>query len=611
MKKFLIVAIFVLSMSMISEAENVRLEASLERERVSIGNPVYLYLTIYGVRDTGRLDLPSRDGLQVKYVGASTSISIVNGVSSESVTHTYLVLALKKGEFRIGPFIVNYGGLEYKADAVTLIASDTPQSSASPPPKAPAQATIRPSSGQVQGAPGEIFDRDKIFLTMDIGKMLVYINEEVPLNIKLYVDNLGLRDIEYPVYSHEGFSTGERSEPERRREISGGRRYETLIFKQKLFGIKEGDYILGPAKIGGKVLVRKNPSGRGNIFNDDFFSSRFGYQAFPIEVVSDPIHVTILPFPEKGKPANFQGTVGNFNFDAYPVFSRVKVGDPVTLRMTISGEGNLDTVTAPSVELPDTFKTYEPQVTINDGKKIYEQVIIPKSADAKEIPAVSFSFFNPSSKKYETINRGPFPLEVSKDPESEIGARMFSISSDGDMLYPKEKIGEDIVHVKQKMGRIYPKGKFLYNNCLFLVSLFIFTGLFTAFYAIHRKKERMIRDKSYARFLKAPKKARRGIETARRDLEKKDIPAFYDTIFKVFQEYFAGKFNLPKGNITAQVVKDKLIARGINEARLKELQDIFTKCELERYAPALSGEKDAKEIFEKVRHIIDYMEKMK
>jgi len=611
MKKFLILAILAMLISPAAKAEDIRVEASLERNRVSTGNPVYLYLTISGVRDTDRLDIPSRDGLQIKYVGPSTSVSIVNGATTQSVTHTYLVIALKQGEYRIGPFLINYGGREYRAEAVTLTASNVPGSSGSSTGASSHHTTrVPPSPGQV-AAGAEIFDRDKIFLTMDIGKMLVYINEEVPLTIKLYVNNLGLRDIEYPVYPHEGFSVGERDEPQRRREISGGVRYETLVFRQKLFGIKEGNYVLGPAKLGGKVLVRKSPSRRGNLFNEDFFSSRFGYQAFPIEVVSDPIHVTILPFPAEGKPSNFQGTVGNFNFSAYPVSSKVKVGDPIMLHMTVSGAGNLDTVTAPKVEPSDKFKTYEPQVTIKGGKKMYEQVIIPKTADLKEIPAVSFSFFNPARKKYETIIKGPFPIEVTKQPESESGVGMFSISSNGDVLYPKEKIGEDIVHLKEKFGRVYRKEESLYTSPFFWAGQLILTGLFFVFYFLSRKKERMLSDKSYARFLKAPKKARKGIEAARADLAKGDIHAFYDTIFKVLQAYFAGKFNLPRGNISVQVVKNKLSARGIDEEKLKNLSDIFSKCEIARYAPAFAGKKEAVEILEKVRHVIDYMEKLK
>ncbi|MBL7073499.1 MAG: protein BatD [Candidatus Omnitrophica bacterium] len=611
MKKFLIMAMFVMLILPAANAEDIRVEASLERSRVSLGNPVYLYLTIYGVRDTDRLDIPSRDGLQIKYVGPSTSVSIVNGVTTQSVTHTYLVIALKQGEYRIGPFIINSGAREYKAEAVTLTASNAPSGSGSSTGVSPPRATsVPPSPGQIT-AGSEIFDRDKLFLTMDIGKMLVYINEEVPLTIKLYVNNLGLRDIEYPVYPHEGFSVGERDEPQRRREVSGGVRYETLVFRQKLFGIKEGNYVLGPAKLGGKVLVRKSPSRRGNVFNEDFFSSRFGYQAFPVEVVSDPIHVTILPFPAKGKPANFQGTVGNFNFSAYPESSKVKVGDPIMLHMTISGTGNLDTVTAPKVELSDKFKTYEPQVTIEGGKKVYEQVIIPKSADVKEIPAVSFSFFNPVRKKYETITKGPFPVEVAKQPESESGMGMFSISSNGDVLYPKEKIGEDIVHLKEKPGRMYCKEEVLFTSPFFWAGQLLLTGLFLVFYFLSRKKERMLSDKSYARFLKAPKKARKGIETARADLAKGDIHAFYDTIFKVLQVYFAGRFNLPRGNITVQVVKDKLASRGIDEEKLKNLSDIFSKCEIARYAPASAGKEEAAEILEKTRRVIDYMEKLK
>ncbi|RKY41706.1 MAG: hypothetical protein DRP85_05315 [Candidatus Makaraimicrobium thalassicum] len=606
MKKTLIIftAVF-LFVSGFARAEDMRLEAALERNRAAVGNPLYLYVTFYGSQSVERPEMPSLDGLQIKYVGPSTKISVVNGRVSRFISHMYLVIPLKSGRFEIGPFFVESHGQIYKAPAVTLTADGAPAAAQARAPGA------LPAGNEPQGAPSYVSDR--VFLVMDIGKRLVYINEIVPVTIKVYLMNVqGLRDIEYPVYPHEGFSAGELAEPEKRTELVHGVRYNVLVFRQDLFGIKEGDYILGPAKLRCNLITRKQSSRRSSIFDiDDFFSRRFGYRTYPIELESKDIPVSILPLPEDGRPRDFQGAVGDFAMDVNVNPPEVKVGDPVVLRMTISGEGNLDTVTAPCLLSAEKFKTYEPQVTKKGGKKIYEQVIIPKTDEVKEVPEVVFSFFDPESGQYKTIRKGPFPLDVVEQPESERGVKMVSMPGVDQMFYPGEKLGRDIIYIKENIGDLRRKGRFLYRNPLFWAGQFMPLVLFGVFCVKHRRKERILRDKSYARFLKAPRKARKGLARARAYLGRDDVLPFYDVIFKTLQEYLGGRFDLPRGNVTIQVIEDRLRPARVDESILGMLRDVFSRCEMARYASSVPGGHEAKEILEKARRIISYMEKIK
>ncbi|MFC1480344.1 BatD family protein [Candidatus Omnitrophota bacterium] len=601
---FILTVIFAITAS-VAWGQGTRFEASLERRNVSVGNPIYLYLSFYGSQDVDRPDIPSVDGLKVKYVGPTSKMSVINGQVSQSITYAYLIIPIKKGEFEMGPFFTSYQGQMYKADAVKLSVSDTPvQVTRSGPVFAPNARQTTAKAPYVD---------DKIFLVIKIEKRRIYVNEVVPVTVKLYVTGMSLRDIEYPSYAHEGFSAGPFEEPERRRETARGAKYDVLIFKRNLFGIKEGDYILGPAKVQCKMLVRKEIPRSSifdkSIFDDDFFNSSFGYNAYPVELESDGIPVTVLPFPEEGRPLAFQGAVGDFSMNVYVDPPKVKVGDPITLRMTISGTGNLDTVTAPSLAPTDKFKTYEPQVSKKGGKKIYEQVIIPKTDDAKEIPKVSFSFFNPYLQKYETIQRGPFPVEVMTQPEGAV--KMVSMPGAQQIFYPQEKLGKDIIHIKENVGGLRPRGRFLYNSWLFWAGQVAPLALFAVFYAGHRKKERMIRDKGYARFLKAPRKARKGLIKAKAQLGKDDVLPFYDIIFKTLQEYLGDRFNLPKGTVTSQVIDQRLSPGGCDQGILEMLQDVFSRCEMARYASFVPGGHEEEEVLEKVKRIIDYMEKVK
>ena len=118
-------------------------------------------------------------------------------------------------------------------------------------------------------------------------------------------------------------------------------------------------------------------------------------------------------------------------------------------------------------------------------------------------------------------------------------------------------------------------------------------------------------DKRYARFLIAPGKAKKGIKKAQNYLAKDNITRFYDSIFKTYQEYLGNKFNLPIGSVTAFVVEDKLRPANCEEGMLKMIREVFGECEMARYASSQMGAHEAEGTFEKVRKVIDYLEKVK
>jgi len=344
-----------------------RFEASIERGRVSEGNPVYMYLTFHGSQSVEKPDVKSVEGLQIKYIGPSTKITVVNGVMSQTVTHTYLIIPLKEGVFTLGPFYAEYKGNIYPTDILTLNVGRVGPGSGGAGPQRTRVQTPSPLPGGQAHTEADPYVSERVFLKMDIGKRLVYMNESVPLTIKLYVTDTGLKDIEYPVFEHEGFSSGEFIEPERKIEMVGRRKYEVLIFKKDLYAIKEGNYFLGPVKLKSKMVIKRDRARRHSVFNrrifdDDFFGFA-QYETYPIELVAEEIPVTIMPLPEEARPEEFQGAVGTFSMEVFVDKSVVNVGDPVVVKSTISGMGDLDTVTSPRIQPGEFFKSYEPQVT--------------------------------------------------------------------------------------------------------------------------------------------------------------------------------------------------------------------------------------------------------
>ncbi len=629
MKKTIGITLLLLFVFMsVCGARGTRLEAALEKSQVTLGNPVYLNVVFHGAQNATRPDMPEIEGLRIKYVGPSTQVFVNNGRVDESITHAYLVVPLKEGTFKIGPFFVDHRGQTYSAPAVRLsvsggrggtipgigqIGSNVPSASSGQP-----SAQSHPSAPSQNTEAIKAYTGDRVFLVASIPRREVYVNEIVPLTVKLYVDNLGLKEIEYPNFSFEGFSVEQWSEPDKRQERHDGKDYNVLVFRRNLFGIKEGRYTIGPASLGCKAVVPKTSTRRRSsmfgrsVFSDDFFSGIFEkYETYPMKLESGTIEIIVLPFPKKGRPSDFQGAVGDYAMEVRVEPRDVKVGDPITVRTVITGTGNMDTVTAPKVGATDDLKTYEPQASKKENRKIYEQVLIPKTKNVKEIPALSFSFFNPSTGEYKTVTDGPVAVKVTERPESEKMVKVVSMGGGEKMLYPQEKLGRDIIYVKENIGTLRSSGRYVHREPLFWGAQSIPLILFLILLGVHHRKEKMRTDKKYARFLLAPGKARKGIKKAQHYLAKDNLAGFYDSIFKTYQEYLGNKFNLPIGSVTASAVENKLRPVDCKEGMLEMIREVFSECEMARYAPSQMGGSEAEGTLEKVRKVIDYLEKVR
>ena len=607
-KIFFICLVIAVSVAAVVHAQDKRLEAELEMDQVSPGNPLYLYITFYGAHSVNPPDVPRIDGLQIKYVGPSTKVSVINGQVSRSITHMYIVIPLREGEYDLGPFSVKHEGRTYTSNVARLSASRTPSPGARP--SVPTPSGVPDYSDQRQ----RIYAGDRLFLKMETNTREVYLNEVVPITVKLYVQRMSLRDIEFPVYNHDGFSASKMEEPQRHRETVGGMPYDVLVFRQELFAIKEGEHTLGPASIKAKVVtkadrVRRRASIFGrSLFRDDFLGD---IEMYPVQLQSDPVKMTVLPFPGRGRPDSFKGAVGNFGLEVNVEPKTARVGDPVVMRMVIRGTGNLDTVTAPVVEESGDFKTYEPQVTRKGASKIYEQILIPNTDGTLEVPRVSFSFFDPLKRQYVTLEEGPIPVEVTKQPEGEKAVTMVAVPGMTQLVYPEERLGRDIIHIKDNIGTLRRKGTRLYKNSLFWTGQALPGAAFLVFFFMYRRRERMRTDIRYARFFHAPRKAKSGLGKAKAFLDKGDAPRFYDSIFKTLQDYLGDKFDLPKGSITSQIIENRLRPAGYDEHVLEMLHEVFLKCEMTRYASSMPAGAETEKVLDNVERIIDYFEKAK
>ncbi len=611
-------------------AKDINFEATVDRDKVGLGQSLQINHTFNGTQNMPALELPAIEGFQARYLGPSTRMSIINGRIESSITHIYTLLPIKVGIFKIGPFKFEHNGDTYNSNSISVEVIETAE-----------QSENQPS----QEAQPEVKDlNERIFLTMQVKKNKVYLNEVTPVTIKLFVNKLGVRDIQYPQFSHDGLSVGAFEQPKQYQEIVNGISYDVIEFDTRIFGLRQGELRLGEANLQCNLIVKKQirrqvPSFFDNFFDSDVFDNFLGgYQTYPLNLKSTDIPITILPLPEENKPEGFSGAVGLFDFEAAVTPLEVKVGDPITLKATVRGQGNFNTVTLPVITSGNDFKVYEAQVkqektALADGNqttarwptaKAFEQVLIPLNAAIKEIPAINFNFFNTQTGKYETITSGAFPIRIVKSEKEEelkiIESKQpvnASFQANGQWLgfhqpKPKEdKLGRDIIYIKDAPGQLRKKGEYLYKNKLFIFFQIIPLLLYLLIAVFQARNRRIKTDIKYARQLLAPKKARSGIRQAKNYLDKGNIQEFYDVLFKTLQEYLGDKFHLPSKGITISVIDEHLRNKNVPEEILISLRDIFRDCDMVRYAASQLREENTRNSLRKIEEIIDYLQRHK
>ena len=593
------VKVFALLLFIVSSAyaKEVAFNIGADSNQVAFGESLQLSLNFEGTQNIPALELSNLESFQARYLGPSTRMSIVNGQVSSSITHIYSLLPVKAGVFKIGPLRFDYQGDTYISNLIEVEVIPSGQ----PLPRASGE-------GQPQGLARDINER--VFLVLQPQKTRVYLNEVIPLKIKLYVNGLSLRDIEYPQFNHEGLSIGKFSQPKQYRENLGGVNYEVVEFNTQIFALRTGELRIGPASLRCNLLAAKQGRRKGwDDFFEDFFDS---YQNYPLNPQSADMPITALPLPEEGRPADFSGAVGAFDFQLEAGPRELKAGDPVTLKGIIRGRGNFSTLTIPRMQSSPDFKVYEPQANQKeDDIRTFEQVVMPLSDKVQEIPKISLNFFNPDSARYERVSRGPFPITVSKPQEQE---ELKIVES-----YPvvpgfseEEKLGRDIIYIKTGLGRLKRQGDYLYRDKAFLAlqSAPFFSFLFISLY--YSRKRKLNSDLRYSRQLNAPKKARSGLKKARGLLAKDDKPGFYDAVFETLQEYLGDKFHLPSKGITVSVIDEILKDKpGIDKEALDKLKDIFQACDMARYAASQSGKEDMTVTLRELEEVIGYFQREK
>ncbi|MCC6765569.1 MAG: BatD family protein [Deltaproteobacteria bacterium] len=571
----------------------VTVKATFDRARVGVGEEADLGVEVQGVQSSGVPEIVNAGGAKVGYRGPSSRVSFVNGAISASVTHHFSVSAPNPGKVTLGPITVAVGGTRYDAGSVTLeVVAGTPG----------AGGADNPAGNQLR-------------LELSAPRTTVYVHERLPIRVKLLVGQVRVTDVQYPTVPGDGFAVDKLSEPDQRQEQTPDGTFQVLDFATVLTPLRSGTLTVGPAEMGLTMVVRGRGAGRGfdRFFNDPFF----GGEQRRLEATSDPLTLTVLPLPDAGKPADFSGAVGTFDFEVKAAPLEVAAGDPVTVTLTMRGTGSLENVTPPAIAAGDALRVYPPQQTstgsepaavANVQERVFEQVVIPERAGALELPTLRFSYFDPTAGAYRTATHAPIPLRVA--PRAAGSAPSHVVGAAPAAPAPKpETLGHDLVFIKDTPGRLRPIGARLYRNAVFWLVQAAAFAAWIGVVAFDRRRRRLRGDAGYARFTRAGREARRALEAAKYALRPGNQTSFYDAVAAALTDYLSAKLQLAPGAVEPDTVAAHLASRGVGADVTQLARDLLAHCEQVRFAPGAAGDEDMRRTLARADAIVRALER--
>jgi hypothetical protein len=435
-------------------------------------------------------------------------------------------------------------------------------------------------------------------------KQEVYLHEQVPVDVTLYVGGVRLADAQYPVLPGDGLSVEPFEEPVRRRQQINGQNFRILHFRTSVVPLRSGSIDLGPASLDLSVIGRssRRRGSMGPVFDRFFPDSFMTTERQPRTLESNPLTLNVLPLPQKGKPASFSGAVGRFSMDVTANPTQLPAGDPLTLHMAVRGSGHLSDAHLPVLSSTEGFRTYTPQTDQPDEETtVFEQVLIPQDETLSAIPSVHFSYFDPGTRRYQTIESQPISLILRPSPHAQ---RAEVVGGNGSQPATAEELGRDIVYIKDDPGQLQQRGTAWSQSTFFLFWHAVPLALFGAAVWYDRRRQRWHGDVRYARFTRAGKEARQGLARAEQALVGSDSHAFYETLSHTLQEYLAAKLGLPPGRIDAEAIR----ACGVSDDCETRIQMVLSTCEQVRFAPG-SGDGDMHTALAAAQDIVNQLER--
>lgn len=588
-------------------AADIKVTASVSSAEVGTGEPFEVTFTISG--NVERLNPPEFAGFQViSGPNQSSSFTSINGTTTSSMSVSYGLVALKPGEYTIGSAVVIAGGKQYRSNTVKIKVVKgraVPQQNAQ-------------SGGGNQGNPavnnapvrksGDI--SKNLFVRAVASKTNVYQGEQISVAYKLYTNVSLIDNTLDKLPEFNGFWSQEiknnNQDVNWHTEIYKGVKYNVATLKEMiLFPEHSGNLSLDPLAMTFTV--------RQVVPSNDIFDQFFGggaYEDAKFKIKSPAVAIHVKPLPEHGKPASFNGAVGNFSVLALLDKTALKANEALNYSFKISGSGNLKLMNAPVLNLAPELEKYDPKLTDNitesvngvSGSRTYNYLIIPRHEGNYTIEPMNFSYFNPATQRYVTLTASAFKVAVAKG-DAVANVATYAPGSQQDI----KMLNKDISYIKTGDPGLSKEEDAFYGSALFV--LLLLTGPAAFVFALWYKRKMVADNKDLAKVKgrNAGKIAAKHLAAAKKTLESGAADTvFYEEIYKGLYGYLSNKFNIDASDLNQENIAEQLRLRQHNETVISRLAETLALCDMARYAPVRNISKQ--EVFDKAKEVISDIE---
>lgn len=518
-----------------------------------------------------------------------SSTQIINGKvsSSRSITYTYILMAVSEGTFNIPAASIEVDGEKIFSNPLTIkvLPKDKEQGNGN---QSQGNGGI---SSRNQKTSGRLTDKD-LFILTTASKTKVHEQEAILVTYKAYT-TVDLRQLLGKMPDQQGFYVQEVELPTQKTfklEHYNGRNYNTVVYRQYvLFPQKSGRLEIPAVTFDAVVAQRVAVS-------DDPFEAFFnggGYVEVNKKIVAPKVVINVDPLPSK--PEGFSGGVGTFSLKSDISTTELKANEAVTIKLTISGTGNMKLVSAPEVKFPHDFEIYDPKMEDNyeltanglSGTKKIEYLAIPRHAGNFTIPAIEFKYFDIKTEKYNTLATEPYELKVAKGDGSAASQQVIADFTNKENV---KVLGTDILFIKTGDTVLRQKGNYFFGTVTYYLWYIIPFVLFVVFVVIYRKQAIESANVAKVKTKKANKVATKRMKQAGKLLSENKVNEFYDEVLKALWGYISDKLNIPVSKLSRDNIEAELSGHGVSEDLIKEFIDALSECEFARYAPGNQNE---------------------
>lgn len=529
-------------------------------------------------------------------LSTSYSSSWVNGKTSSSSSQDYSMVykAETPGTYKVGAATIIVDGQKYTTKPFTYEILPSGQQADNS-----RQSNSTSYSDPMTQTAGKKVDANDIFVRIQLSKQHIYEQEAVVCTIKLFTKYQISQFMATLQPSFDGFLIEELPQSPNLNNVEtlNGQRYMVADLKK---------CILYPQQSGKLTITSGNYD--VTVVQYDTYRTMFGTISQPVErklqVKSNSASVSITPLPEP-KPASFSGAVGDFTISSSITPDNLKTNAAATYNLKIKGTGNLKYIKAPAITFPKQFDVYDPQNDVKasakggnmSGEVNINYTFIPQFAGKFQIPAAEFSFFNTSTKKYETLHTQEFNLNVDKGAGAPSSQQMAASTT-------------DIQHIYKREMNLVKEHRNMVDSALYWLWFIIPAAIFVTLMLIYRRQLRQRADVVRMRTKRANKVARRRLKKARAYMLKNDSSAFYSETLSAIWGYLSDKLRIPLSELSRDNILSELENYGVDNDLTARVNELLDKCEFAQYAPQLS-ENDLPETLSQVEDLIGDLERTK